>query len=429
MSSGAPQYSMIDLDDDRRAEVLDLDAWAFPSAQAPDPSLPLPLSWDRTVGVETADGSLAALHSSYPFSRFPVPGARLAVAGLTWVGVHPQHRRRGLLTSMIHRHVDDCRARGEAVSALFAAEMPIYGRFGYGLAAQGTRMTLPRGAALRDVDGANAVELTIEHAVATRHNDLVASLHDAAGTRPGWATRETPELREVFLSDPPQARAGAESARIVVARVAGEPRGYALFRRVDQWEHGGARGVVKVRELVARDAAAARALWGVLVDLDLMATIETPALAPDDAIHHLLVDPRAGVPRLVDNVWVRLVDLPTALAARRYSAPVDVVLEVADALVPENAGRWRLTTDAPRGAGGPAAPHDPGAAYPAHASRTVDPADLRLDVRELGAAYLGGTSLTALATAGLVRELTPGTLDRAATAFSWPLAPLCSWVF
>lgn len=428
MSSGAPQYRTVGLDDTRRAEVIDLDTWAFPSAVPPDASLPLPLTWDRTVGVEDPDGNLVALHSSYPFSRFPVPGARLAVAGLTWVGVHPQHRRRGLLTSMIHRHVDDCRTRGEAVSALFAAEMPIYGRFGYGLAAQGTRMTLPRGAALRDVEGADAVELTIEHAVHARHADLVATVHDAAGTRPGWATRETPELREVFLSDPPQARAGAESARIVVARVAGEPRGYALFRRVDQWEPGGPRGVVKVRELVALDAAVARALWGVLVDLDLMATIETPVLAPDDAIQHLLVDPRAGVPRLVDNVWVRLIDVPTALAARRYAAPVDVVLEVTDTLVPENAGRWRLTAG-PSAGGSVSTTSDVHGSYPAHVSRTLDAADLHLDVRELGAVYLGGVSLAALATAGLVHEHAPGALAHAATAFSWPIAPVCSWVF
>jgi predicted acetyltransferase len=437
MDIGSPQYRTVRLDSARRAEVLDLDTWASPSALTPEETSPLPLSWDRTVGVEAPDGSLVALHSSYPFTRFPVPGSRLPVAGLTWVGVHPQHRRRGILTSMVRQHLAACRTRGEPVSALFAAEMPIYGRFGYGLAARGTRMTLPRGAALRDVAGSDSVELTIEHAVAARHSDLIATVHDAAGDRPGWATRETPALREVFLADPPHARGGAESQRIVIARVAGVARGYALFRREDRWAPEGPRGIVKVREIVALEAAVARALWGVLVDLDLMATIETPVLAPDDAVHHLLVDPRAGGPRLVDNVWVRIVDLPAALAGRRYSAPTDLVIDVADALLPDNAGRWRLTTHEPGsadgstesactatgGASGPAAP------YRARVGRTTDAADLRLDVRELGAAYLGGTSLRSLASAGLVRELTPGALDRATTAFSWPLAPVCSWTF
>ena len=363
-------------------------------------------------------------------AEHPVPGARLPVAGLTWVGVHPQHRRRGILTSMVQHHLTECRTRGEAVSALFAAEMPIYGRFGYGLAARGTRMTLPRGAALRAVDGSDAVELTIEHAVAARHTDLVAAVHDAAGDRPGWATRETTALRDVFLADPPQARGAAESQRIVIARVAGVPRGYALFRREDRWAPEGPRGVVRVREVVALEAAVARALWGVLVDLDLMATVESPVLALDDAVHQLLLDPRACAPRLVDNVWVRIVDLPAALAGRRYSAPVDVVIEVTDARLPENAGRWRLRTHESRSADAPTrGARTPGAPYPVHVNRTTDGADIRLDIRELGAVYLGGTSLTALSSAGLVHELTPGALDRVSTALSWPVAPVCSWTF
>jgi hypothetical protein len=54
---------------------------------------------------------------------------------------------------------------------------------------------------------------------------------------------------------------------------------------------------------------------------------------------------------------------------------------------------------------------------------------LRLDVRELGAVYLGGGSLLALADAGLVEALDPGAIPRCATAFGWPRAPWCPWVF
>ncbi|MGZ4612344.1 MAG: sterol carrier protein domain-containing protein, partial [Kineosporiaceae bacterium] len=55
--------------------------------------------------------------------------------------------------------------------------------------------------------------------------------------------------------------------------------------------------------------------------------------------------------------------------------------------------------------------------------------DLVLDVRDLTSAYLGGDTLTALAAAGLVREERPGTLQPAAAAFSWPVAPYCGWLF
>jgi predicted acetyltransferase len=55
--------------------------------------------------------------------------------------------------------------------------------------------------------------------------------------------------------------------------------------------------------------------------------------------------------------------------------------------------------------------------------------DLELDVRELGAAYLGGETLTALASAGLVVEHREGAVRRAAAAFAWPIAPYNSWMF
>lgn len=414
MTSLPRGYRPVDLTDERRLDLVVLDAWAFPSTLSDEQAmgLPLPLTWDRARAVEAEDGELVAVHASYPFGSFPVPGGRTAVSGLTWVGVHPGHRRRGLLRSMIDDHFGRSLARGEAVSALFAAEPGIYGRFGYGLAARDLRLTVPRGAALRDVEGAQDVRIRIERLDVERHGETIRTLH-AASDRPGWATRETPELRASHLADVEHYRNGAESLRIAVAERDGSPVGYALFRRKDSWEAVGPRGTVRVREVVARDAAVVRALWGVLLDLDLMATVESPMLAPDDALTHLLVDLRATQPRLTDNLWVRLLDVPAALAARRYTTDVDVVLEVEDPMLPDNAGRWRLV-------GGPGS---------ARVTSTTDEPDLVLHVRELGAAYLGGTSLAALGSAGLVTERTSGALQRAAAAFGWPVAPVCGWVF
>jgi predicted acetyltransferase len=127
----------------------------------------------------------------------------------------------------------------------------------------------------------------------------------------------------------------------------------------------------------------------------------------------MLVDPRSAKPVVVDGIWIRLVDLPAALTARRYSRDVDVVLEVTDALCPWNAGRWRLT-------GGPDG---------AECTATTDAADLSLDVRELGAAYLGSESLAHLASAGLVRVADGDALIRAAAAFSWPVRAYTPWMF
>src|SRR5688500_9838617 len=92
-------YRTVDVPESRREELLAVDTWAFPESASEADILagPSPLTWSRTRGVETDDGELVACHSSYPFGTFPVPGGRTPVAGLTWVGVHPGHRRRGLL--------------------------------------------------------------------------------------------------------------------------------------------------------------------------------------------------------------------------------------------------------------------------------------------------------------------------------------------
>ncbi|MCV2396246.1 GNAT family N-acetyltransferase [Actinotalea sp. M2MS4P-6] len=407
-------YTAVDLTADHHRELLTIDAWAFPDSIDLDKvaEWPLPIVWERARGVRAADGELVAVHASYPYTGFPVPGARTPVAGLTWVGVHPGHRRRGLLSSMIEDHMTRSLDRGEAVSALYAAELAIYGRFGYGHAARSLRLTVPRGAALRDVPGADQVRIRLVSADADAHGALVAELHDAVD-RPGWAPRSSAEQRAAFLHDPPEWRRGAEPLRIAIAERDGTAVGYAMLRRKMDWRPEGPRGVVRVGEVVVKDAAAARALWGVLLDLDLMATVEVGNLAVDDPLVHLLVDSRAAQPQLRDDLWIRILDLPVALAARRYQAPVDVVLEVTDTRLPANAGRWRLV-------GGPDG---------AEVTRTGDAPDLALDVRELGAAYLGGVSLEGLAAAGLVTEHVPGSARAAAIAFGWPVAPVSSWIW
>jgi predicted acetyltransferase len=85
------------------------------------------------------------------------------------------------------------------------------------------------------------------------------------------------------------------------------------------------------------------------------------------------------------------------------------VIEVADSFCGWNAGRYRL-------AGGACEPTDAGP-------------DLELDITDLGAAYLGGTTLAALAAAGRVRELSPGAVVRASRAFRGDVDPWCPEIF
>src|SRR3989442_353326 len=67
----------------------------------------------------------------YPF-ELTVPGGPVRCAGVTIVGVHPTHRRRGVLRRMMTAQLADVREREEPIAALWASEDTIYGRYGYG---------------------------------------------------------------------------------------------------------------------------------------------------------------------------------------------------------------------------------------------------------------------------------------------------------
>lgn len=414
MSTPPPGYRTVAVPADRVDDFRTVTGLAFGNARDPevDAVVPFDVPTDRLIAVEAPDGSYAAVHGSFAFVM-PVPGGEVACAGLTWVGVRPDQRRRGLLRSMIATHVEHALGRGEPVSALFAAEAPIYGRFGYGSASDEMRMTLPRRAALRPVAGSDALTVRIER-VTPEHADQVAEMLARAGAgRPGWMPRCSPELRTHAVADPPPWRDGAEPLLLATVHDGDDVRGLALFARRSGWTDGTPSSTVRVRQLSALDAAAAHRLWSFLLDLDLTVRVETPALPVDDVLLQLLVDPRPGQRRVGDNLWVRVLDVPAALTARRYAGPLDVVLDVGDALLPDNAGRWRLAV---------------GADGSAEVTRTDRDADVRLDVRELGALYLGGRSASALGAAGLVDGDVP-VLDAVTRAFVSPLAPVCPWMF
>ncbi len=228
-------------------------------------------------------------------------------------------------------------------------------------------------------------------------------------------TWETPGLRRTVDQDPPALRGGLEPQRLLLVRDAtGAAQGYARFRRKTGWQRSVPDGTVELRDIVAHTPAAAHRMWSVLLDLDLMARVKTGPLPVDDPILTLLENARAAQPTTEDLQWMRILDLPRALAERRYSAPVDVVLQVSDALVPENAGTWRVSVAETLGT--------------ATVSKSDDEPDLRVDIRELGAAHLGTVSLAALAQAGLVTGR-PDAIARAAAAWSWPVAAGSNWVF
>ena len=378
------------------------------------------IEFDRTLAA--FDGPVqVGTAGAYSF-QLTVPGSRtLPAAGVTWVAVLPSHRRRGVLTSLMRRQLADIRERGEPVAVLWASEATIYPRYGYGRAMWHADLTLYRGegALARQVPVDGGLRLRIAEPAAVRPE--LAKVYEAVlASRPGFIARNEAWWQSAVF-DPVDERQGASPLHCVLAEDDGGPRGYALYSGVNSWDAETALpdGVVTVRELVCADPAASASVSADLLGRDLITEFRLRRRPVDDPLLYQLADPRRARPRLKDALWARIIDLPGALAGRRYSAPVDTVIDVRDNLVPSNAGRWRLTTAEPAAAdrNGLEA-----SCVPAAASA---PADLALDIAELGAAYLGGTPLGALAGAGLVAERRAGAVRKLSAAMSWDPAPWC----
>ncbi|MFJ4239931.1 GNAT family N-acetyltransferase [Streptomyces iakyrus] len=363
---------------------------------------------DRSLGAWDGDECVGTA-GAFSF-RLTVPGgASVPAAGVTMVSVAATHRRRGVLTSMMRRQLDDVRASGEPLAVLTASEPAIYGRFGYGAATfqlnaeiDTTRVrltSLPAGT--DDVRVRYAVPADVLDVCEAVYARLVPSRPGMTARQPGWERLE--------LLDPESDRGGASALQCVLAERDGETVGYARFRVKPDWDSAGPDGTVILESLTALDPAADAALWRFLFGIDLTSSlvVRRRGRPVDDAWQHWVSDIRRCRPRLLDSLYLRPVDLGAALEARTYQVPVDVVFEVEDAFCPWNSGRWRLSGDA-KGAS---------------CERTADAADLVLSVRELGAAYLGGVPLASLGAAGRVREVRRGALAEASLGFGAAVAP------
>jgi predicted acetyltransferase len=221
-----------------------------------------------------------------------------------------------------------------------------------------------------------------------------------ARSKDWWETRR--------LFDNPARRQGGPKNRVLL-ELDGAPAGYAIYSVKQDWRGGFSTGTVTVVEVVAPTPEASRELWRWLLDFDWTSEFAADLLPLDHELFLLLAEPRRMQFTVNDGVWVRPVDVGAALSARSYLGDGEIVLEVSDELLPENAGRWRVTRE---GAG-----------------RTEEAADLRLGVAGVGSVYLGGFGFGDLVRASRAEELTSGAAERGDALFRTGVAPWCAEIF
>src|SRR5438874_520058 len=274
------------------------------------------------------DGAIVGGAGAFPF-ELSVPGGSLPCAGVTAVGVHATHRRRGVLRSMMDAQLRDVHERGEPIAALWASEETIYGRFGYGIASWAGELKVPH-----EWDAfAEQFELrgTPRFVTSEEARELFPPIFERVRQeRPGMPSRskEWWEIRHLHL---PEDESSAPR-RFVVLEVDGEPQGYAIYRTHMSWEGGSATSRLAVREAFGATPQATAAIWRWLLDVDWMAVVEASLVPPDHPLFLLLATPRRVGYRMGDALWVRVVDVGAALAGRAYGDGGPLVLQVRDAV-------------------------------------------------------------------------------------------------
>lgn len=363
--------------------------------------------WEQERSVCAFDeGEMVATAGAFSLN-LRVPGGVVPTGGTTMVSVAPTHRRKGLLRRLMSQHLRDVSDREETLVALWASESSIYGRFGYGVAAQGTDLSIPtdRLAFHRLAPEPASVRLV----PADEARASLPVIYDrVCQSWPGFFERTETWWEERWFSEHPHRREGASRRRFALTEGSD---GYVVYRQKPSWHEGSASGELLVLDLVGTSPESWAGLWSFVLNHDLTSTVTAPLRSPDDPLQHLLAAPRRIRQRPGDSIWIRVHDPVRALASRAYQAEGHLVMEVVDPFLQRT-----VTVELDAG--------------PAGAACAVSdrPPDLVMDIEDLGACYLGWSRFRSLARAGRVGgDRTALTL--ADQMFAWDPTPWCPEIF
>ncbi|MDX6519425.1 MAG: hypothetical protein QOF08_30 [Gaiellales bacterium] len=332
-----------------------------------------------------------------------LPGGRFAPArGITWVGVLPTERRRGVLRALLdHQHAEFAE-HGVPLSLLYASQTTIYDRFGYGPAtvrATEAEVDNRHGAFATPLEDSGAVVMIDEESPVAVMREV---LERSRPQIPGEVDRSDHDLADLF------ADGDKKEFRIAHRDSGGGHDGFAVYRIDQDWQFGTiARSRLVVSTLLAATTEAYAGIWRYLLDLDLTRVVCVSNRPLDDPIRWLLAEWRHYlVKHVADGLWVKMVDPLAALEARGYAADGRLVLDVAGE---------RLLLEA---AGGEA-----------RCTRSDLEPQIELDASVLAATYLGGVRFTNLRDGRRLRERSDGACRLADQMFASERDPWCSYEF
>lgn len=357
---------------------------------------------ERTIAALDG-GEIVGTAGAFTYEMALPGGATLPAAGVTAVSVRSTHRRQGVLTRMMAHQLDDVASRGEPLAILTASETPIYGRFGYGLGSQFWGWTL-------DADSAIATPSTARGRIRQVEKDdavkVLPGIRERLWRRHPGEVSWSPAWWDDWFRDAKDERNGGSERRYAIHESeSGEADGYVSWNAKPKWEDGLPVGRIHLGHLYGVDDEIEAALFELLLSIDLVKTISAWDRPVSDPLRWRLADVRRmRVGTQGDHLWIRILDVERALSARELGADDRLVVEITDAFRPQTAGAYVIE--------------------PGSCRRTDETADLLMDIRDLGALYLGGVSATTLARAGRVQDRT-GALTRADRLLASSATPWC----
>lgn len=362
---------------------------------------------DAAPGASLHAGAPVGTYLSFP-GTINVGGPRLLeVNQISGVTVSPTHRRRGVLRSMIAADLQRAVDNGMALAALTASEATIYGRFGFGLATERVKFELEvtDGARMR-AQPTGSVIAVAPSSLEDRVRDLLAAQHRATfgsvssvSFDYGQATGRWKSFQEL--------KPNKELRAALHLDEHGQPDGFVSYSFAG-WEQE--QPQLNINTLCAPTPRIRWELVEYLGAHDLIRKVVGRGPV-DDILPTALVNPRDyKVVGARDHLWLRILDLPAALAGRRYLHEGSVHLQVDDGLG-HAAGTWQLQVR-------------DGQMTAAPAAEAAD-AEARLDVRDLATLYLGTRSATHLAAAGVLHARSPQVLELLDALFAVPATAYC----
>ena len=379
----------------------------------------------RTTAVfEPASGTpspdIVGTVNSWPVELTVPGGHRVRAWAISGVTVAATHRRRGIARSLLEAELRTAHALSVPVATLTVSEATIYGRFGFSPAVRSVDLTIDtRRAKWIGGEPSGTIRFVSAEQLIT---DADAILDRVRGRVPGSVSTWPKFHERMFLSTPANAERGKKYRFVRYDDVDGIAQGYAMFQLTHDGEEFAA-GVLEIEMLCSATVDAYSALWRFMLEMDLVVTVKAPLRSIDEPLLWQVADMRSVRSSGVrDHLWTRILDVEKALSAREFAAPTRILLDVTDdmgfatgsfTLEIDDLGVptvTRVGADAP-------APEHPVTAH------------LALPVTALSAIYLGGIRVATLVSAGVVREVVPGSSAVVDRAFGSDVTPWLGFWF